>query len=71
MTATIVYILLEDGVYNTHSKPEPFGVGVTSEEEAKKFVSAFPQGRSYQTVRIFDRTAQAMCYAFPNQENLK
>ena len=53
---TEVFVLLSDGDRTMRSVPEPFGVAVTSEAEAQRFVaeSGDPANYSYQRLRLFE-----------------
>ena len=60
-----VYVLLEDGDMTLRSQPTPFGVCVTTEEEAKKFV----EGKNkyyykYEKLAIFDKTDEAIKWKY-------
>lgn len=56
-----IFLLLADGDGTMHSIPEPFGVAVTSEEEAKKFVeSKFSYRDRYQKVTVFGTIQEAI-----------
>lgn len=63
-----VFVLLVDDSGTMRSKPEPFGVAVTSEAEAKAFAAnkSFGYGVAYERVKIFDSTAEALQYAMKN-----
>ena len=51
-----IYILLADGDGTTRSIDTPFGVAVTSEEDAKRFCkeSNIGYSRSYTKITVFD-----------------
>lgn len=51
-----VYVLLSDGDGTMRSQDTPFGVAVTTEEEAKRFVKEgnFGYTHSYEELYIFD-----------------
>ena len=51
-----IFVLLSDGDGTMHSKDTPFGVAVTTEEEAKRFVAkgSFGYTHSYEKLRVFD-----------------
>ena len=52
---TEVFVLLEDGDQTTRSIREPFGVAVTTEAEAKRYVEEGrdPSTYGYQRLRVF------------------
>lgn len=52
---TEVFVLLMDGDQTTRSVPEPFGVAVTTEAEAKRYVAegGNPSVYAYQRLRVF------------------
>ncbi len=52
---TEVFVLLEDGDRTTRSVPEPFGVAVTTEAEAKRYVEEGrdPSVYAYQRLRVY------------------
>lgn len=64
-----VHVLLADSDGTMRSRDEPFGVAVTSEEEAKRFVADGKVGyrHSYTKVRVFDNKDAALDHAFPNR----
>ena len=55
MSEEIVYVLLADGDGTMHSGDTPFGVAVTSKEEADRFVAEGGVGytHSYKTLKDF------------------
>lgn len=53
-----VYVLLIDSDMTTFSQPKPFGVAVTDEEDAKKFVSECRYGADYEKLEVFDTYEQ-------------
>ena len=57
-----IYLLLSDGDGTTFSVDRPFGVAVTTEEEAKRFVKEgkFGYTRSYEKITIFDNKDDAI-----------
>jgi hypothetical protein len=61
-----VFVLLTDGDGTMRSTDRPFGVAVTSEDEAKAFVARGGVGysHSYTKVRIFDSSADAVEWAY-------
>ena len=63
---TDVYVLMTDGDGTMRSIDEPFGVAVTSEAEAIKFVKNGGIGytHSYMKVRIFENKDDAIEWAF-------
>lgn len=52
---TEVFVLLQDGDQTMRSVPEPFGVAVTTEAEAKRYVEEGrnPSVYSYQRLRVY------------------
>lgn len=62
-----IYLLLADGDGTMRSSDTPFGVAVTSEEEAKRFVAEGKVGysHSYQKLVVFDDKDDAIRHAFP------
>jgi len=58
-----VYVLMSDGDMTLHSQPEPFGVAVTSEEEARKYAQT-SENRDYQELAIFDDQELAVVWAY-------
>lgn len=62
-----IFLLLEDSDGTLRSRDTPFGVAVTSEKEAKRFVEEDDIGytRSYEKIVIFDDKDDAIKYAFP------
>lgn len=63
---TEVYVLMADSDGTMRSRDIPFGVAVTSKEEADRFVKEGGVGytRSYETVRIFTDKDAAIEFAF-------
>lgn len=64
-----VFVLLEDADATMHSSHEPFGVAVSSKAEAEAFVNEYPAEkwrRSYQSLRIFETTKEAMAWRYPD-----
>ena len=63
---TEVYILMADCDGTMHSRNMPFGVAVTSKEEADKFVKEGGVGyfHSYEKVRIFTSKDEAIKFSF-------
>jgi hypothetical protein len=61
-----VFVLLSDGDGTMRSRDEPFGVAVTSEEEAQRFVKEgnFGYGQSYQKLVVFDNKDEAIKFYF-------
>lgn len=68
-----IFILKADGDGTTRSSDRPFGVAVTSEEEAKKFVKVGGVGftHSYEMVEIFETSEEAVGSAFPHKDDFK
>ena len=62
-----VYVLLADGDGTMRSSDEPFGVAVTTKEEAKRFVEDGHVGftHSYRKVRIFENKDEALEWRYP------
>ena len=62
-----VFLLLADGSGTMRSHDEPFGVAVTTETEAKRFVAEGKVGytHSYQRIEIFVDKDDAIKSAFP------
>lgn len=62
-----VFVLLADGADTFFSSAEPFGVAVTTEEEAKRFVREGHVGtrQSYEKLRIFDSMNEAVAWRYP------
>ena len=52
-----IFLLKENCWMTTRSTYDPIGIGVTSEDEAKKFVEESPEGidRDYVKIRIFEK----------------
>lgn len=67
---TYVYVLLADGDGTMHSRDTQFGVAVTTEKEAKKFVKEGKVGytNSYAKVRVFSKQDKACQWAFSKDE---
>ena len=63
-----VYVLLADGDGTMRSIDEPFGVAVTSEEEAKRYVEEKGIGftHSYTKLTVFDNKDDALKSKYPN-----
>ena len=57
-----VYVLLADGDGTMRSNDTPFGVAVTTEDEAKRFVAEgkFGYSHSYEKVKIFETKDEAL-----------
>lgn len=56
-----VFLLLSDNSGTTFSRPTPFGVAVTTEKEAKRFVKdGYSYHDCYQKVVIFDNKDDAL-----------
>lgn len=66
-----VYILLADGDGTMRSIDTPFGVAVTSREEAERFVKegGFGYSHSYESVTIFDNKDDAIRHVCPKHKN--
>ena len=64
-----IFVLLADGDGTTHSQDTPFGVAVTTEEEAKRFVAkgSFAYTHSYEKLRVFETFEEGI--KFWNDEN--
>jgi len=62
-----VFVLLADGDDTWSSVATPFGVAVSTEEEAKRFVREGRVGtkQGYETVTIFDNMEEAIAYRYP------
>ncbi len=62
-----VFVLLADGDGTMRSQDEPFGVAVTTEEEAKRYVKDGCVGytQSYVKVTVFKDKDKAIRFAFP------
>jgi hypothetical protein len=69
MQEQIVYVLLADGDGTMKSSNEPFGVAVTSEDEAKRFVQEGGVGyrHSYSKLVVFDNKDIAIDSVFPRR----
>jgi len=67
----LVYILLIDGDGTMSSKEKPFGVAVTTEDEAKNFVQESNQGyyRTYQELKIFKDKDKGIQWKFTTKSN--
>ena len=65
-----IYVLLADGDGTMRSGNEPFGVAVTTEEEAKRYVAEKGVGytHSYCKVTVFDNKDDALDFAFPRRK---
>jgi hypothetical protein len=65
-----IFILLADGDGTMRSCDEPFGVAVTTEDEAKRYVSEKGVGftHSYCKVTVFDNKDEALDFAFPSRK---
>jgi hypothetical protein len=63
-----VYVLKADGDGTMRSIDESFGVAVTTEEEAKRFVDEGGVGytHSYEKLTIFDNKKDAIKHIYPN-----
>jgi len=66
-----VFVLLSDGDGTLRSKDEPFGVAVSTEAEAKRFVEEGNCGytQSYQKLIVFDDKDEALKHAFNKYKN--
>lgn len=64
---TEVFVLLTDSDGTLRSHDEPFGVAVTTEEEAKRFVKDGGVGytHSYAKLVVFDNKDDALRYRYP------
>lgn len=62
-----VYVLLADGDGTMRSQDEPFGVAVSSKEQADLYVRDGGVGytHSYQKLVVFDDKDEAIRHAFP------
>lgn len=62
-----IYVLLADGDGTMHSQPEPFGVAVDTEDEAKRFVRMGKVGysHSYAKVRVFSTFKEGVDWKYP------
>lgn len=62
-----IFLLLADGDGTTHSSDFEFGVAVTSESEAERFVSEGGVGytHSYVKIRIFENKDEAIRWRYP------
>lgn len=49
-----VFVLLSDGDQTMRSVPEPFGVAVTTEAEAKRYVREGGRYDGYMRLRVYD-----------------
>ena len=65
------FVLLADGDGTMCSSDEPFGVAVTTEDEAKRYVAEKGIGytHSYCKVTVFDNKEDALNFAFPGRES--
>ena len=65
-----IYVLLADGDGTMRSSDTPFGVAVTSEEEAKKFIENGGVGytHSYKKLTVFDSTEDAIEFVYPGSK---
>ena len=63
---TEVYVLKADGDGTLRSIDEPFGIAVTTEEEAKRFVEEGGVGytHSYEKLKIFENKDDGINYIF-------
>ena len=61
-----VYVLMADGDGSMRSRDEPFGVGVTTKEEAERFVQEGGVGytHSYRKIEIFENKDDAITWTF-------
>ena len=66
MEEKYVYVLLSDGDGTMRSSDTPFGVAVTTEAEAERFVKEGKVGytHSYAKVRVFDNKDDGIKWAF-------
>ena len=64
------FVLLADGDGTMRSSDEPFGVAVTTEDEAKRYVAEKGVGytHSYCKVTVFDNKEDALNFAFPGRQ---
>ena len=62
-----VFVLLADGDQTMHSKPMPFGVAVTSQEEAHRLAGGGYYS-NYMELRIFENVESALMFKYPNYE---
>jgi hypothetical protein len=72
MTQEIYLLLIDiDGTLRSHD--EPFGVAVTTEAEADKFVDEGGVGysHSYRKIKVFDTKDEAIKDAYPNYKGNK
>lgn len=67
MKEAAVYVLLADGDGTMRSIDEPWGVAVTTEEEARRYVKRGGIGysHSYTKVRVFERYGDARKAIYP------
>lgn len=65
-----VYVLLADGDGTMRSGCDPFGVAVTTKEEAERYLKDGGVGfyHSYSKVRIFDNKDEAIKWVYPNHK---
>lgn len=63
----VIYLLLADGDGTMHSRLDPFGVAVSSEEEAKRFEKEGNVGymNSYMKIKVFDNMEDAVKSVYP------
>ena len=61
-----VYVLMADGDGTMRSTDEPFGIAVTTEEEAKRYVKEGGVGytHSYKKLAIFDNKDDGIKHRF-------
>ncbi len=66
-----IYLLLSDSDGTTSSLDRPFGVAVTTEEEAKRFVKEanFGYTHSYEKITIFDNKDDAIKFYSKNSRH--
>ena len=66
-----VYVLLADGDRTMRSSPEPFGVAVTTVEEAKRFLKDSIKTESdqhfygYAKLKVFTNKDDALKWTYP------
>jgi len=67
-----IFVLLADADGTMHSQDEPFGVAVTTEAEAKRFVSEgkFGYSHSYRKLSIFTNKDEAIKHHLDNFEKM-
>jgi hypothetical protein len=63
-----IFVLLADSDGTLRSTDEPFGVAVTNEEEAKRFVAEGGVGytQSYVKITVFDNKDDALRHRYPS-----